>query len=98
MIVPVVAREDSSIVHNSGIKTPHRVDEVMDFQVGAFYAIMLFHTPFIAETEEGLETGNAGQMLIHTPRRRHWHRGLPGASFSNDWIHLSESAVKQTIE
>jgi|SaaInlStandDraft_1057018.scaffolds.fasta_scaffold02784_7 AraC-like DNA-binding protein len=78
-----------------GINTPHREDEIADYWLKDRYVLMQFHTPFEAETIHGRVRGKPGQMMINSPDFHHWHRGLDGEGFRNDWIHIKKEDGKK---
>ena len=81
-------------VKNSGVRTVHEADDPADYWLNDIYVLMLFHTDFEAETISGKRKGQIGQMMISTPAVHHWHRGLDGFGFINDWIHIKKEVAK----
>jgi len=71
-----------------GVRTTHGPEDPTDYWLKDSYVMMIFHTDFEAETHQGRERGMAGQMLINSPEFHHWHRGVDGKGYQNDWIHI----------
>jgi AraC-like DNA-binding protein len=83
-----------------GSDTPHDPKFVVD-RPGPRndWVILCFRTPFLIRTPNGLETGHAGDCLIHDPNYPEWHTTLPNQKegFRNDWIHVADSGVQERI-
>lgn len=78
-----------------GVGTEHDANDPTDYWLRGYYVLMVFHTDFEAETHQGRKRGKAGQMLINGPDFHHWHRGVDGQGYRNDWLHIKESVGKQ---
>jgi AraC-like DNA-binding protein len=81
-----------------GIDTPHDRGYVVD-RPGPRqeWIVLCFHTPFSIRTDQGLETGQPGDCVVHDASYSEWHTALPGASegFRNDWLHLGIEGVRE---
>ena len=98
--VPTKAVESPLSLLLYGSDTPHDPRFVVD-RPGPRndWVILCFRTPFLIRTDNGLETGQPGDCIIHDPNYSEWHTTLPGeqAGFRNDWLHLAESGMEERI-
>ena len=70
---------------------------VIDFPEGyGQWAFMLFHTPFMVKTDDGVIRGEPGNILINTPDYPMWHGGIDGV-FKNDWFHSLGGAMESRL-
>ena len=80
-----------------GIDTPHDPGYVVD-RPGPRqeWIILCFRTPFLIRTDDGLETGQPGDCVVHDAAYSEWHTALPGATegFRNDWLHLRVEGMR----
>lgn len=93
----LATKKECLIMVNAGVGSRHAAHERIDLITEEVYVMMLFHTPFEAVTANGKEKGHASQMLINPPGSHQWHRGVGEQGFTNDWVHLDASAVKEAI-
>ena len=73
------------------VGTVHPPGSAVDYVRDAVYVLMVFQTDFEVLTVDGMQRGRAGQLFINAPGTRQCHRGIDGAGFTNDWIHIDAS-------
>jgi AraC-like DNA-binding protein len=61
------------------------------------WIILCFRTPFLINTENGLETGQPGDCVVHDADYSEWHTTLPGEAegFRNDWLHVGIKGMRE---
>ena len=89
---------DAAHVAHMGIATVHEAGAAVDFTVADRYVVMVFRTEFEVLTATGMERGSPGQLFINAPGTRQCHRGVNGAGFTNDWIHLDAVLVDPWLD
>ena len=87
-----------------GYNEQHAPDHVFDPPISALetnlYLLMCFSTPFLIYTVNGVERGEPGDIIVHTPGFRRYHRALPGATtgFVNDWLYFYGDTPQQIAQ
>jgi AraC-like DNA-binding protein len=80
----------------TGLDTPHQLGYTVDRKEGFdSYILLVFSTPFFTRTAQGIENGDPGDCILHTPFFPEHHGNQPGAAegFRNSWIHFTGEAV-----
>lgn len=74
----------------SGTDFPHASGEFTRPKTVPYYGFFCFTTPFVYQTEDGLQTGKPGQILINPPGSLIHHGPIASdQSFRNHWLHIS---------
>lgn len=70
-----------------GIQSRHEKDFIFSRRNGSpDWLILCFSTPVEILTTHGIQRGEAGDCIFHSPYFPHYHHGTDGQGFVNDWL------------
>ena len=85
-----------------GIDTPHSPEFRIDRRHDPYGSCLLlgFRSNVEILTARGMETGESGDCIIHTPEFRQYHAAVPGADsgYRNDWIHIGAEIAMPVVK